>query len=1072
MKKVSLLLAALLCLTALTLGLVVVTSAEDVTYSGTHGSLAWTLNETTGELVISGSGSMKDFMSDTESVAWRTRKNLTSGGDNTEEGWGPLHPASVSVSYAAGADNSSWKYPIESITKVTVQAGVTSIGAYAFEGFENLETVLLPKTVASIGAYAFGNDASLTEIIFCDTESAWNNVSKDATWAQGSDSSALLCHKFGEGVVTTEPTTTTEGVKTFTCTICGATKTEAIEPIGLIKGTWGDLTWKFNEATGALVISGNGAMGDFDFSSTDAWRAYKTSIQTLEIANSVTTIGARAFSDCTGLKTVTIPSNITSIGYSAFSSCSNLTSITFSENSQLVSIGESAFSSCKKLTSITLPDSVTSLGNFAFSGCQKLSSVTLSNNITTIGTYTFSSCANLTSIVIPSNVRHIKQYAFSNCTSLESVAFSNNLISIEDFAFSTCSALKEILIPKSVTSLGNQAFYMSKNLSSLTVASGNTVYHSTGNCIIETASKTLLIGCHSSIIPNDGSVTSIGESAFFDCDNLISIVIPDHITSIGKSAFNSCSKLENVNIGSGVTTICEKAFAYCTKLTDITFSQNSQLEFIHDYAFSDCENLKSISIPKSITTIGYSAFGYCKALETVNFEWNSQLEYIGDRAFETCWTLINISIPNNVTIIGNYAFYNCQSLASITYYGTEENWNTKVAKYNNWDLDTGNYTVYFHTEHTWDMGAVTLAPTTTSEGVLTHTCTLCGATKTAAIAKVANVTFQHSMQAFLNLESEVTMSVGYKIEGMEDINPSDYLGRFGLLIWNASECPDEAAAIYSNCAYIVHGAIYNAEEGRFETTTLGIPAKKLGDQLCFRAFYCDENGNYSYSRLITNYSPKTYCYNQIKNNPNNEKLVNLMASILNYGTAAQIHFEYNLDDLMNANLTEEQKLMNWDGTLVRNDYSVPNGKDSSLVRDNAVTSRGGYLDLEGAIDYNFYAKVNFTPVKATIYYWTEADVADLESLTLENATSSEDMTWIAEKERWEGKFEGQAAKRMFNTVYACMVFEDAEGNTVVSGVIGYSPERYAFINQDKGDTNAELAKRLAVYGDAARAYFE
>ena len=53
-----------------------------------------------------------------------------------------------------------------------------------------------------------------------------------------------------------------------------------------------------------------------------------------------------------------------------------------------------------------------------------------------------------------------------------------------------------------------------------------------------------------------------------------------------------------------------------------------------------------------------------------------------------------------------------------------------------------------------------------------------------------------------------------------------------------------------------------------------------------------------------------------------------------------------------------------------------------------------------------------------------------------------------------------------------MVFEDSEGNVYYSGVIGYSPERYAYINQNKGDTNAELAKRLVVYGDAARAYFD
>ena len=130
-----------------------------------------------------------------------------------------------------------------------------------------------------------------------------------------------------------------------------------------------------------------------------------------------------------------------------------------------------------------------------------------------------------------------------------------------------------------------------------------------------------------------------------------------------------------------------------------------------------------------------------------------------------------------------------------------------------------------------------------------------------------------------------------------------------------------------------------------------------------------------------------------------------------------------------------------------------------------------HINLRGAIDYNFYAKVDFEPIKATIYNWTEADVAALDMLSLENATACESMMWVSENNRWEGKYEGQTAKQMFNTVYACMVFEDAEGNTVYSGVIGYSPERYAYISQNEENTNAELAKCLAVYGDAARTYF-
>lgn len=334
-----------------------------------------------------------------------------------------------------------------------------------------------------------------------------------------------------------------------------------------------------------------------------------------------------------------------------------------------------------------------------------------------------------------------------------------------------------------------------------------------------------------------------------------------------------------------------------------------------------------------------------------------------------------------------------------------------------------------------------------------------------------SVSFQDSMQAYLNLESEVTMTVGYKLSNMDSIIPEEHLDKMGLLIWEAANAPEENKATYDNCSNIVRGAAYNGVLGRFETTTGGIAAKSLGDSLTFRAYYLNDDGTYTYSRLISNYSPKTYCYNQIENNPDDDVYVTLMAAILNYGSAAQVYFDYNTDNLMNSLLSDELKTATWDGSLVRSDYSVPDGKDSDFVRDASVTSRGGYLNLEGAIDYNFYAKVDFTPEKAIIYYWTEEDAVTLDKLTLENAASNEEMSYNEALERYEGKFEGQAAKEMFNTVYACIAFEKADGEVVYSGVIGYSPERYAYINQNKGNAEAELSRALAAYGDAARTYF-
>ncbi|MBR5295504.1 MAG: leucine-rich repeat protein, partial [Clostridia bacterium] len=269
-----------------------------------------------------------------------------------------------------------------------------------------------------------------------------------------------------------------------------------------------------------------------------------SSLTLVTIPDSVTTIGAYAFYGCESLTSATIGDSVTSIGQSTFYECESLTSVTIGES--VTSIGKSAFIRCTSLVSVTIPDSVTTIGSLAFYGCESLTSATIGDSVTTIGNYAFYECESLTSVTIGESVADIGEAAFIRCTSLTLVAIPDSVTTIGTGAFYGCDSLTSVTIGNSVTTIGTGAFAVCSSLEFITVKSGNPVYYSVGNCLIERATKTLLQGCNNSVIPADGSVEIIGLSAFRECSSLTSVTIPDSVTGIGDYAFYNCDKISDV----------------------------------------------------------------------------------------------------------------------------------------------------------------------------------------------------------------------------------------------------------------------------------------------------------------------------------------------------------------------------------------------------------------------------------------------------------------------------------------------------------------------------------------------
>ena len=374
------------------------------------------------------------------------------------------------------------------------------------------------------------------------------------------------------------------------------------------------------------------------------------SLKEVEITG--TNIGHHAFYNCQNLTSIYISDSVTEIGGYAFSGCS--AEIVWGENPKIKSIGSWSFSNYSG-AELIIPNDVNTIEFSAISNCSS-ETIILSNSVTTIEDQAFWKCSNLTSLVIGdvSQLEFIGESAFYGCEKLASILLPDNLKTLEPLAFANCVNLIRIIIPCSVTSIGQQVFYGCNGLKNIVVDEENSTYYSINNCIIETATKTLIAGCSNSVIPIDGSVTSIGGGAFSGYQGIESVFIPDSVTSIGDGAFSG-SSIASINIPASVTSIGAGAFFGCRNLTHVTIPNS--ITNIKDITFHSCLSLTEIILPASVTSIGDDVFWGCGNLtifcEVENQpsgwsdDWNSGCDVVWDFKYE-------YEVRNNAVYLTKY----------------------------------------------------------------------------------------------------------------------------------------------------------------------------------------------------------------------------------------------------------------------------------------------------------------------------------------------------------------------------------------------------------------------------------
>ena len=245
-----------------------------------------------------------------------------------------------------------------------------------------------------------------------------------------------------------------------------------------------------------------------------------------------------------------------------------------------------------------------------------------------------------------------------------------SVVGIAPEAFYGCASLTGVTIPASVVNICAEAFAHCSSLVRISVDKNNTVYQSIGNCLIETESKTLVAGCSASIIPDDGSVTSIGFAAFCGIGTLESITIPAKIESIGENAFEACTALKSINILSGVARIDDGAFGNCTSLESVSIPDS--VSDLGQGAFSGCTSLASITIGKGVTSVGDHLFSDCTSLKSIVIP--EGVEWLGSYMFDGCSALESITIGGGVKRIWENAFGDCTSLSTVNYAKSADDW--------------------------------------------------------------------------------------------------------------------------------------------------------------------------------------------------------------------------------------------------------------------------------------------------------------------------------------------------------------------------------------------------------------
>ena len=353
---------------------------------------------------------------------------------------------------------------------------------------------------------------------------------------------------------------------------------------------------------------------------------------------------------------------------------------------------------------------LTSFGNFKLEG--ELKKVVIKDGVTNVSDYALFFLPAATQVTLPDSVTSIGRYGIAMCSKLTGLSIPKGVTGIGDFGLAG-NGLTAVTLPDGLQSLGRGAFDSCASLTNTTLPAAITAVP--GKCF---ADCTKLLN-----VKYAGTVTAIGDLAFESCKALTAAPIPETVTEIGASAFTGCTALTDVTIPAGVSTIPEDCFRGCTALADM-------------------------KLPGTVTHVGYNAFTGCTALKDVRCYGAAPAVEPGNseaHSFEPATVTIHYNPAMNWTLDadGKWQGYTVSDKGACTHtdYGTTERTvPATCGKAGRVDTICDNCGEVVSTRelpptgaHDWGNGVVTTAPTETTPGVRTFTCSGCDQTRTETI---------------------------------------------------------------------------------------------------------------------------------------------------------------------------------------------------------------------------------------------------------------------------------------------------------------------------------------------------